>query len=47
MKQPFLTELRKHLEEVQNPVLFFVVMCGTFFVIAVMTLTGVYFYTRH
>jgi hypothetical protein len=43
----FLTELREHLEQVKNPFLFFVVMCGIFFTIGVLALVGVYFYTRH
>jgi hypothetical protein len=42
-----LTELREHLEEVKNPVLFFIAMCGIFFTIGAMTIVGVYFYTRH
>lgn len=42
-----LTELREHLEEVKNPILFFVVMCSIFCLIAALTLVGVYFYTRH
>lgn len=47
MAKSFLTELREQLEQVKNPVLFFVTMFGIFFSIAVFTLTGVYFYTRH
>ena len=43
----FLTELREHLEQVKNPFLFFVVMCGIFFTIGALALTGIYFYTRH
>jgi hypothetical protein len=43
----FLTELREHLEQVKNPVLFFIAMCSIFFTIGVLALVGVYFYTRH
>ena len=46
-RKSFLTELREHLEQVKNPLLFFMVMFGTFIAIAVLTLTGIYFYTRH
>lgn len=41
-----LTELREHLEQVKNPVLFFIVICGIFFTIGAITIVGVYFYTR-
>ena len=47
MAKSFLTELREHLEQVENPLLFFIVMFGTFLAIAALALTGVYFYTRH
>jgi len=47
MAKSFLTELREYLEQVNNPLLFFMVMFGTVLAIAVLTLTGVYFYTRH
>jgi len=47
MAKSFLTELREHLEQVKNPLLFFIIMFGTFIAIAVLALTGVYFYTRH
>lgn len=47
MAKSFLDDLREHLEQVENPLLFFVIMFGTFIAIAVLTLTGMYFYTRH
>ncbi len=47
MAKSFLTELREYLEQVENPLLFFIVMFGTFIAIAVLALIGVYFYTRH
>jgi hypothetical protein len=47
MAKSFSEELREHLEQVKNPLLFFMVMFGTFLVIAVLTLTGVYFYVRY
>ena len=47
MAKYFLEELREHLEQVKNPLLFFIIMFGTFIAIAVLALTGVYFYTRH
>jgi hypothetical protein len=46
-KKSFLVELREQLEQVKNPILFFIVMCGIFFTVGAMTITGVYFYTRH
>lgn len=42
-----LIELREHLEQVKNPILFFIAMCGIFFAIGAITIVGVYFYTRH
>ena len=47
MANSFLNDLREQLEQVKNPVLFFVMMCGIFVVIGTLALTGIYFYTRH
>jgi Ni,Fe-hydrogenase I cytochrome b subunit len=46
MANSFLDDLREQLEQVKNPVLFFVMMFGVFFVIGTLALTGIYFYTR-
>ena len=42
-----LTELREHLEQVKNPFLFFIWVSLVYLVVAVLTLFGVYVYTRH
>ena len=47
MAKSFSEELREHLEQVESSLLFFMVVFGTFLVIAVLTLTGVYFYVRY
>ena len=46
MANLFLNDLREQLEQVKNPVVFLVMMCGIFFVIGTLALTGIYFYTR-
>lgn len=47
MAKSILDELREQLEQVKSPMLFFIAMCGIFFIIGALSLVGVYFYTRH
>lgn len=47
MVNSFLTEVREHLERVKNPFLFLGLTFLVYIGIAVLALTGVYFYTRH
>lgn len=46
-KESLLDQLRIHLEGVENYWLAFAIMLLSCFTIACITLTGVYFYTRH
>jgi hypothetical protein len=47
MANSLLDELREHLEGVEHYWLYLFIMIFYFFVIAALTLVGVYFYTRH
>lgn len=46
-KESLLDQLRTHLEGIENYWLAFATMLVAGIMIAVITLTGVYFYTRH
>ena len=45
-KQSLLDQIRTHLEGVENYWLFFLMLVLSFILIAGVTLTGVYFYTK-
>ena len=47
MGNSFLDQLREYLTDVKNPLLFFTLVCVGYFIIGVLTLLGVYFYTQH
>ena len=46
MAKSLLDELREHLEGVENYWLYFAIVVFALFLLSVLTLTGVYFYTR-
>lgn len=46
MSKSLLDELREHLEEVENYWLYFAIVVIGLTVLSILTLTGVFFYTR-
>jgi hypothetical protein len=47
MSRSTLDDLREYIEEIENYWLALAMMVGFFAIIAVLTLFGVYIYTRH